>query len=40
LILWLNAEGEIPSLAAPRVKLRSRATTANAARTLKFSVGN
>lgn len=31
-IVWLNADGDTPSLAAARVKLRSSAMTANAAR--------
>src|SRR5258708_18327297 len=31
-IVWLSADGDTPSLAAARVKLRSSATTANAAR--------
>jgi hypothetical protein len=31
-IVWLRAEGETPSRAAARVKLRSSATTANAAK--------
>jgi hypothetical protein len=36
---WLSADCETPSLAAARVKLRSRATMAKVARTLKFSGG-
>jgi hypothetical protein len=31
-MLWLNAEGETPSLAAARVKLSSRATSMNASK--------
>jgi len=36
-IVWLRADCETPSFAAALVKLRSLATVANAARSLKFS---
>ena len=39
-MVWLNAEGDTPSLAAARVKLRSRATVAKAARSLKFCMAD
>lgn len=37
-IEWLSAERETPICAAARVKLRSRATTTKACRSLRFSV--
>ncbi|MNY18294.1 hypothetical protein D3C86_1516670 [compost metagenome] len=37
--LWLSDDGDSPSLAAARVKLRSRATERNASRSLKSSRG-
>jgi hypothetical protein len=37
LTVWLKADGETPSLAAPLAKLRSRATARKAIRALSFS---